>query len=401
MAKPDLEDISRRLCEYYFSEPSQRFRGRRCSSNKIEYIDREGNTQCRSFEEGFDTFSYSKDFNKVVQLFYDLRRDNRKTLDLREEELTGHIKYFTYLIAPEILLPNEWTGRSQLLRRDGRLPYKGDYITGMYAHPKGLLDKDPPRIESLLCDGCLCSRLDLDFIGLILHRKDIPLKKVDLSNIRGHDFGDHSVGQHIAARVFRLNYKRYQDLKRWQKNGYQVKGFGRGFESAPGEHGGLLSAMYKRLGPTALFSPKVNNNIEELYLRRNELGEQDVALLAEGIVGTSLKVLDLANNKIKDRGVAVIAEKIVGRSLEVLNLANNEISGLGAEDIVQALMVNWNGRLKELNLSDNSIGDNGAEAIKPLLVHDGHHDTPRLVAVHLSSSGARLVRTDYTVGTTH
>lgn len=137
--------------------------------------------------------------------------------------------------------------------------------------------------------------------------------------------------------------------------------------------------------------------LRELYLGENNLGDEGVEVLSQGILfgNTALRHLDLRSNGITPTGALSLQGLIVSSLyLLSLNLSSNELSNLGTTALARGLqhrgcqlqkldlnsnevdtagakavafMLRTNKTLEDLNLSFNSIGDKGVTAIASAL----------------------------------
>ncbi|KAI2502489.1 hypothetical protein MHU86_11995 [Fragilaria crotonensis] len=121
-----------------------------------------------------------------------------------------------------------------------------------------------------------------------------------------------------------------------------------------------------------------NANLSVLKLGYNQLGDEGVSLLANGVaMHRVLSSLDLGFNHIGDEGCAALAEALVWQSstssstssLSTLYLAGNLISHQGAMALADA--IRYCG-LKKLHLTGNSLGPDGVAAITSAMMdHEG------------------------------
>ena len=97
--------------------------------------------------------------------------------------------------------------------------------------------------------------------------------------------------------------------------------------------------------------------LEELIISNNNLSDDGVEILSEGLTKTSsLRVLYISDNNIGPSGTISIAHALlVNTSLEVLNMTNNKIGLDGATAIADAIMKNK--VLTELSLYGNNTLD--------------------------------------------
>jgi len=106
-------------------------------------------------------------------------------------------------------------------------------------------------------------------------------------------------------------------------------------------------------------------NLHTLDLDGCHFGDQGAKAFIRALNETSLKKLFLSRNDISDEGVALLAEKLEARGARVreVSLRGNRVSDAGAERLAEALR-KQGCPLELLRVSDNSkVGDAGAEAL--------------------------------------
>jgi len=109
---------------------------------------------------------------------------------------------------------------------------------------------------------------------------------------------------------------------------------------------------------------KNNTSLQRAYFVNNELvGAESAHSLAEMLQGSSLRELYLVENDLGDDGVAVLTQGILqgNTALRHLDLRSNGISATGALSL-QGLLVNSE-YLLGLNVSNNELGDLGSQAL--------------------------------------
>jgi Ran GTPase-activating protein (RanGAP) involved in mRNA processing and transport len=112
--------------------------------------------------------------------------------------------------------------------------------------------------------------------------------------------------------------------------------------------------------------------LEELNLSRNNIGDQGVMVIAQGLKEnpeSRLKRLDLSWNAIKNEGACKLADMLTGHSgLMYLNLKSNFICDAGIQALAQSLPFHI--ALEELDLTGNQMRD-----ASPLIDALCHHTT--------------------------
>jgi Ran GTPase-activating protein (RanGAP) involved in mRNA processing and transport len=133
---------------------------------------------------------------------------------------------------------------------------------------------------------------------------------------------------------------------------------------------------------------KVNNTLEELYLCENQLGNEGIEAIADGLVANqTLKKLDLRSNGIEVEGALAISSVLKkSTSLTTLSLGMNQVGDLGAAALAQGLL-HGDCVLRELDLSDNGIGAGGAEALADMLVSNTRLQDLNLAFNSIESKG--------------
>jgi len=108
---------------------------------------------------------------------------------------------------------------------------------------------------------------------------------------------------------------------------------------------------------------ELKNGNGNIYLSNSDIGDAGVALLLQGMEGSSgARSLNLACNRITDSGACRLADAIAKHpKLEVLGLGQNGIGDMGAERLAAAM--EDHPALRMLSLEGNQIGDPGASAL--------------------------------------
>eukprot|EP00039_Didymoeca_costata_P030174 m.28203 g.28203 ORF g.28203 m.28203 type:complete len:291 (+) comp7982_c0_seq1:220-1092(+) len=120
-------------------------------------------------------------------------------------------------------------------------------------------------------------------------------------------------------------------------------------------------------GASALTKGLRKSNIEELYLWKNDIGDEGAAKIAQHLKHhPTLRVLYVGYNNIGDRGCLHMAKLIeLSDKIETLDLRGNSIGPDGAKALAAAIAKNKS--LKKLYLFNNKIDDKGAAAIQEAL----------------------------------
>jgi len=111
------------------------------------------------------------------------------------------------------------------------------------------------------------------------------------------------------------------------------------------------------------------SGLRELFLGENDLGDEGVAVLAQGLLkgNTALRHLDLRSNGITATGAMSLQGLVVNSQyLLSLNLANNELGNLGTKALARGLQ-HSSCLLQKLDLSSNQVGEAGAQAVASML----------------------------------
>ena len=119
-----------------------------------------------------------------------------------------------------------------------------------------------------------------------------------------------------------------------------------------------------------LFRASLLPNLVELRLSSNRIGDEGVAVLAQGLCHPGalpqLARLMLGNIELGDAGVAALAaalRKGALAALECLYLTHNEIGDAGLRELAGALSAGALPQLKTLALINNKIGDDGVSCL--------------------------------------
>ena len=105
----------------------------------------------------------------------------------------------------------------------------------------------------------------------------------------------------------------------------------------------------QKLGESLPFCP----NIEELYLRFNELNAEQAYNLTKHVHRCShMKDIDLYGNNLQDQGGIWVAENCKNSSIKRINLSSNRITTLGACEIVERLALT---DMRHVGLANNSM----------------------------------------------
>ncbi len=102
--------------------------------------------------------------------------------------------------------------------------------------------------------------------------------------------------------------------------------------------------------------------LRELDVSWNTLRGAGAALVADGLVVSSLTRLSLAWNSVGDEGAAALAAALAdNNALEALDLSSNDIGEAGALDLASAVATN--STLRSLQLASNPLGEVGVAAL--------------------------------------
>jgi Ran GTPase-activating protein (RanGAP) involved in mRNA processing and transport len=108
--------------------------------------------------------------------------------------------------------------------------------------------------------------------------------------------------------------------------------------------------------------------LEELHLGENNLGDEGVAILCEGVLtNQSLRLLDLRSNSLTEQA-ALSIQGIVAQAhfLQALCLCQNELGPAGAAALARGLQQS-SATMKRLSLSENFIGTEGSNSMARIL----------------------------------
>jgi Ran GTPase-activating protein (RanGAP) involved in mRNA processing and transport len=115
--------------------------------------------------------------------------------------------------------------------------------------------------------------------------------------------------------------------------------------------------------------------VKTLYLSWNQIGDTGACEIAKHLPGTQIKTLHLIENQISDAGACEIAKYLSGTQVDTLDLTENQIGALGARELAKCLP---DTQVKTLYLSGNQIGDTGACELAK------HLPGTQIKALHLS-----------------
>lgn len=110
-----------------------------------------------------------------------------------------------------------------------------------------------------------------------------------------------------------------------------------------------------------LFKNNINLNLNELILSRNNLNDDGIILLSNGIkYNNSLKILNLSNNNISNKSLNNLCISLKNhKNLITLDLSyNNNIIGKNLNESI-GLLISNNKIIKEINLNHCNISDEG------------------------------------------
>ena len=110
-----------------------------------------------------------------------------------------------------------------------------------------------------------------------------------------------------------------------------------------------------------------NSQLSSLYLGWNNIGDEGVKQLSNVLKNTQLSNLDLRRNNIGDEGVKQLSNGLKNSQLSSLYLGRNNI---GDEGVKQLSNVLKNSQLSSLNLMANNIGDEGVKQLSNVLVNN-------------------------------
>ena len=135
------------------------------------------------------------------------------------------------------------------------------------------------------------------------------------------------------------------------------------------------------------------SGLRELHLGENDLGDEGVAALVEGILkgNTALQFLNLRSNGITAacalslQGLVVNSQYLLG-----LDLSNNELGDVGAQAIARGLK-HSSCLLKSLDLSFNQINDAASKGITTMLRTNKDLQNLNLSFNNLGDRGAQLI----------
>lgn len=128
----------------------------------------------------------------------------------------------------------------------------------------------------------------------------------------------------------------------------------------------VLHAMWKEIRGKLASSRKTHENsasnsmISHLVLYRNELGDEMVYKLCEGIKEFQIIALHIWANSLTDISAIVLSRSLAFCCIETLDLSRNHITDIGALSIAKNLK---NSSLSSLDLSHNPVSDAGLISI--------------------------------------
>jgi Ran GTPase-activating protein (RanGAP) involved in mRNA processing and transport len=157
-----------------------------------------------------------------------------------------------------------------------------------------------------------------------------------------------------------------------------------------------VSMINAEIGPSraASVSHVLRNlaSLRELHLGENELGDEGVQIVAEGVLqSTSLRVLDVRANGITPAG-ALSLQGVVTRSPHVVALraSGNDLGNQGAAALARGLS-NPTCVLQTLDLSDNGVDDEGSQSIAAMLKRNASLQELNLSFNPIGDDGARRI----------
>ena len=109
-----------------------------------------------------------------------------------------------------------------------------------------------------------------------------------------------------------------------------------------------------------------NCQLRGLNVRLNNIGDEGVKQVSNGLVNSQLSSLDLGYNNITAEGVKQLSNVVVNSQLISLNLEGNNITDQGVKQLSNVLV---NSQLSSLNLRKNNIGDEGVKQLSNLIVN--------------------------------
>jgi Ran GTPase-activating protein (RanGAP) involved in mRNA processing and transport len=134
-----------------------------------------------------------------------------------------------------------------------------------------------------------------------------------------------------------------------------------------------------------------NENIKELDLSTNRIGDTGVGELCDGLyLNVTVERLNLANNVVCDVGAVYLSDVIRGSvSITSLNLSQNHITPIGAASLSNALETNE--FLVELELGNNDLGDEGCAKLAQGIKINKHLKKLGLSYNHIASGGLKTL----------
>jgi Ran GTPase-activating protein (RanGAP) involved in mRNA processing and transport len=124
--------------------------------------------------------------------------------------------------------------------------------------------------------------------------------------------------------------------------------------------------------------------LKELLLSRNELNDEAVVSLSDGVQHSgSLRLLDLSENAFGVKGAAALGDALATAGLKTLKVSKNLLTDAGGTSIVTAAAINTH--LTELWLDECAIGDETLKSFSAALGAEGA-STCALATLHLENS---------------
>jgi NLR family CARD domain-containing protein 3 len=238
------------------------------------------------------------------------------------------------------------------------------------------------RLEKIVLKRVKIVKQDLDLLEKVFEKKEMCLRKLDLSECQVDHFGAAKL-----AEMIKMNACLSSIL--FGKNQILDKGMlliGQALESNCCIEELSISGAIKEDFEGHFFS-----NLEDDEQDQNECVLNGLKSITDSLmINHTLKILDLSANFINDHGALQISKVLKSNfALQKLNLASNNIGDIGAQYLSGALILN--NHLIDLNLSFNRIGDIGLSFLCKSLEQNKFFERLKLCSNSISEKGLEFI----------